>query len=185
MAADPDDATTQATGSSAPATPATPTGTRAPSEDEMAFHRYGVELADAVDGVLADWVERCVVTALVGQGMVVSAAVRAEALAAGRAARAEVVPRLRHLLAADVDAQGSGPLSILRDAVRYPTAVLLVAGATPVARDDFEVHAFPEDLFGLSPAAFGEVDERLTDPGLRWGAAKAYVHLARRRDEAS
>ncbi len=185
MAADPDDATTQATGSSAPATPATPTGTRAPSEDETAFHRYGVELADAVDGVLADWVERCVVTALVGQGMVVSAAVRAEALAAGRAARAEVVPRLRLLLAADVEAPGAGPRATRRAGVRSPPGVLLVAGATPVARDDFEVHAFPEDLFGLSPAAFGEVDERLTDPGLRWGAAKAYVHLARRRDEAS
>ena len=65
--------------------------------------------------------------------------------------------------------------------MRYPTEVLAAAGATPVERDDFAVRAFPDDPFDLSPAAFGDVDERLTEPGMRWGAAKAYVHLARRR----
>ena len=151
------------------------------SEDEAAFVRYGEELADAVDAVIADWVVRCVVTVLVDEGAEVPGAVRAEARAAGEAARADVVPRLRALLAADLDAQAVGPLSMLREAVRYPTEVLLAAGATPVDRDDFAVSAFPEDLFGLSPAAFGDVDERLAEPGMRWGAAKAYVHLARRR----
>ncbi len=43
------------------------------------------------------------------------------------------------------------------------------------------VRAFPDDPFDLSPATFGDIDERLAEPGLRWGAAKAYVHLARRR----
>ena len=52
------------------------------SEDEAAFHRYGEELAEAVDAVLADWVERCVVSVLVTQGIEVSGALRAEALAA-------------------------------------------------------------------------------------------------------
>ena len=151
------------------------------SEDEAAFHRYGAALADAVDLALADWVERCVVSVLVAQGADVPGAVRAEALAAGRAARADVVPRLRTLLATDVDAQATGPLSLLRDAVRYPTEVLLAAGAAPVDRDDFAVRAFPDDPFDLSPATFGDIDERLAEPGLRWGAAKAYVHLARRR----
>ena len=151
------------------------------SEDEAAFHRYGEELADVVDAVLVDWVERCVVSVLVAQGIEVSGALRAEALAAGRAARADVAPRIRVLLATDVDAQAAGPLSLLREAVRYPTEVLVAAGAAPVDRDEFAVRAFPGDVFGLSPAAFGDVDERLAEPGLRWGAAKAYVHLARRR----
>ena len=151
------------------------------SEDEAAFHRYGRELVDAVDVVIVDWVERCVVGVLVEQGIEVPGAVRAEALAAGRAARADVVPRMRTLLATDIDEQTAGPLSVLRESVRYPTEVLVAAGATPVDRDEFAVRAFPGDVFGLSPAAFGDVDERLAEPGLRWGAAKAYVHLARRR----
>jgi hypothetical protein len=151
------------------------------SDDEAAFLRYGVELADTVDTVIVDWVERCVVTVLVGQGAEVSGAVRAEAVAAGGAARADVVPRLRALLATDLDAQAVGPLSLLREAVRYPTEVLAAAGAAPVERDEFAVRAFPDDPFALSPAAFGDVDERLSEPGMRWGAAKAYVHLARRR----
>ena len=151
------------------------------SEEEAAFLRYGRELADAVDAVIVDWVERCVVRVLVEQGAEVPGAVRAEAGAAGRAARADVVPRLRVLLTTDLDDQAAGPLSLLREAVRYPTEVLAAAGATPVERDDFAVRAFPDDPFDLSPAAFGDVDERLTEPGMRWGAAKAYVHLARRR----
>lgn len=151
------------------------------SEEEAAFLRYGRELADAVDAVIVDWVERCVIRVLVEQGAEVPGAVRAEAAAAGRAARADVVPRLQALLATDLDAQAAGPLSLLREAVRYPTEVLVAAGAAPVDRDEFAVQAFPDDPFALSPAAFGDVDERLTEPGMRWGAAKAYVHLARRR----
>ncbi len=168
MAVEPPDATTQPGGSG-------------PSEDEVTFHRYGDELADVVGAVLPGWVERSVVTVLVAQGVDVTGAVRSAAAAAGERARREVVPGLRALLAVDVDAQDVGPLSLLREAVRYPTAVLLAAGATPVERDDFAVRAFPDDPFGLTPAAFADVDERLAEPGMRWGAAKAYVHLARRR----
>lgn len=149
--------------------------------DEATFARYGAELADGVDGVLAGWVERCVVTVLEAQGVEAPADVRAEARAAGERARSDVVPRLRALLAADPDEQATGPLALLREAVRYPTEVLAAAGATPVDRDEFAVRAFPGDLFALSPAAFADVDERLHEPGIRWGAAKAYVHLARRR----
>lgn len=168
MAVEPPDATTQPEGSGR-------------AEDEAAFHRYGDELADVVDAVLAGWVERSVVAVLVAQGVDVTGAVRAAAAAAGERARREVVPGLRALLAADVDAQAVGPLSLLRAAVRHPTEVLWAAGAVPVERDEFAVRAFPDDPFGLTPAAFADVDERLAEPGLRWGAAKAYLHLARRR----
>ncbi len=155
------------------------------AEDEAAFARHGVELADAVDAVLAGWVERCVLDVLRAQGAEPTAAVAADAAAAGQRARAEVVPRLRSLVAADLDEQTTGPLALLRDAVRYPTGVLTAAGAAPVVRDEFAVRAFPGDVYGLSPAAFADVDERLHEPGLRWGAAKAYVHLARRRGQPS
>lgn len=151
------------------------------ADEEAAFVRYGVELADATEAVLASWVERCVAGVLAAQGATPTAAVLADAAAAGARARAEVVPRLRELLGRDLDEQATGPLALLREAVRYPTEVLAVAGAAPAVRDEFAVRAFPGDVYGLNPAAFGDIDERLHDPGLRWGAAKAYVHLARRR----
>ena len=38
-------------------------------------------------------------------------------------------------------------------------------------------------LLGLvGPAAFSDVDEDLHEPGLVWGAARAHVHLRRRRE---
>ncbi len=151
------------------------------AEDEAAFARYGAELADLVAAVLPHWVERCVVGVLVEQGIEVTGAIRSEATSAGLAARDDVAPRLAALLARDLDEQAAGPLSLLREAVRYPTEVLAAAGAAPVERDAFDERAFPEDVYALAPAAFGDLDERLAEPGVRWGAAKAYLHLSRRR----
>lgn len=179
MAEEAPDATTQTGGSSAGG-PADPTAEQL-AEDEAAFHRYGAELAELVVAALPGWVERSVAAVLVEQGIEVTGAVRAEAAAAGAAARDDVGPRLVALLAADLDAQATGPLALLREAVRYPTEVLVAAGAQPVPRDAFDERAFPDDLYALAPAAFGDLDERLAEPGIRWGAAKAYVHLARRR----
>jgi len=70
---------------------------------------------------------------------------------------------------------------LLRAAVRYPTAVLRAAGVPPVARDDQQVHLFPDDDYDLAPANFADVDPALAEPGLVWGAAKAYVHLQRHK----
>jgi hypothetical protein len=72
---------------------------------------------------------------------------------------------------------------LLRAAVRIPTGVLAAAGVAPVDRDDFARRNFPDDPYDLTPASFADVDESLREPGLVWGAAKAHVHLARRRDE--
>jgi hypothetical protein len=90
---------------------------------------------------------------------------------------------VRRLLATDIDEQAGNPLAVLRDLVRYPTEVLESAGARPVPRDDFSERAFPADAYDLTPASFAEFDPGLADPGLVWGAAKAHVHLARRKQE--
>jgi hypothetical protein len=73
---------------------------------------------------------------------------------------------------------------VLRGLVRYPTAVLAAAGARPAARDEFAVRNFPDDAYDLTPAAFTDVDPALHEPSLLWGAAKAHVHLVRRRNLA-
>jgi hypothetical protein len=90
---------------------------------------------------------------------------------------------VRALLASDIDAQRTNPLSLLRGAVRYPTAVLRDAGVAPTGqRDEFAVRAFPDDVYDLAPATWTDVDESLQEPGIAWGAWKAYTHLSRRRD---
>ena len=50
-------------------------------------------------------------------------------------------------------------------------------------RDQFANSSFPDDVYGLVPATWADVDPSLHEIGITWGAAKAFVHKARRRDE--
>jgi hypothetical protein len=140
------------------------------SDDEV-LAEHARALADAIERAIPAWIDRCI------------AAFGVEVGDAGARARDEVMPELRRLLATDVDEQRANPLALLRAAVRIPTEVLRAAGVRPVARDEFAARAFPDDVYELSPASFGDVDPGLTGPGITWGAAKAHVILARRRAE--
>ena len=50
------------------------------------------------------------------------------------------------------------------------------------ARESFAAAHFPDDVFGLGPAAWSDVDPELHDAGITWGAWKALTILRRRRD---
>src|SRR6478672_9662305 len=100
------------------------------------------------------------------------AALRADAEAMQEVAAPLVLAQLDALLATDVDAQTTNPLSVLRAATRHPTAVLAHHGVAPAVRDEFAVRAFPDDVYALSPATWSDVDESLAEPGLAWGAWK-------------
>jgi hypothetical protein len=102
---------------------------------------------------------------------------------AGQAAVADVGRRVGDLLALDIDEQWTNPLSIIRSAIRYPTEVLAEVGAAPVPRDDQARRFMPDDVYDLAPAAFADLHPDLHDLGIRWGAAKAHIHLQRRRAE--
>lgn len=142
-------------------------------------------LADAIEAALPGWVERCVAHRAAGAGRAVHPDVARAASAAGVRAQVEVGGRVRRLLALDIDEQRTNPLSLLRDAVRYPTEVLRGAGVPAVERrDDFAIRAFPDDEYDLTPATWADVDPSLQDPGITWGAWKAYTHLSRRRDRS-
>lgn len=157
-----------------------------PSPDAAAdaerLRAYAEALADAIESTLPRWVERCVVERLDEAGQP-TAPHRPAIAEAGVRAQAEVASEVRALLRLDIDEQWTTPLSLLRRAVAYPTAVLRRAGVPPVPRDDTLERLFPDDLYALTPASFADVDESLHEPGVAWGAAKAYVHLARRRVE--
>lgn len=151
--------------------------------DDQQLALYAGELADLIEASLAGWVRRCVQRRCMDTGVAVDDALDRAIATAGDRCRDEVAPAVRALLMTDIDAQTTTPLSLLRVAVRYPTEVLAAVGVAPVERDEFARRAFPADVYALAPAKFADVDEQLAEPGLIWGAAKAHVHLSRRREE--
>ena len=150
-------------------------------DDEAALARYGDELVRAVDGSIGAWLRSCVESVLASQQRAIDDHARSLIAVAERDASRDIGDRLRDLLARDIDEQSQNPLSILRSAVSYPTKVLRDLGAQPVERDEFDTHAFPDDEFGLTPAAFADLGPAVHEAGMAWGAAKAFVHLQRRR----
>jgi hypothetical protein len=152
-------------------------------DNDEALTGFADQLAAAVEAALPGWVERSVEQLLQAHGDRVDGEQRAAAADAGRRAASEVGSEVRALLELDVDEQRTNPLAVLRRAVGYPTAVLREAGVPPVVRSEFDERAFPDDIYGLSPATWSDIDPALQEPGLVWGAAKAHVVLRRRRKE--
>jgi hypothetical protein len=141
----------------------------------------GTALAEAVEAAVPAWVERSVRRLLEAwQGTADLAAID-RARDAGRRATLEVGPELRRLLAEDVDRQWANPLALVRRAVSYPTGVLREAGVPEVVRDEYDEAHFPDDVYGLTPRTFTDVDPSLLDVALVWGAAKARASMVRHR----
>jgi hypothetical protein len=151
-----------------------------PDPDEV-LTDLGTELADRVSAAVPGWVLRCVEELLPasdpGRDRIMARAQEA-GLRAGR----EVAEELRVLLAADVDAQRSTPLAVVRRAVAYPTAVLEEAHVPPRARDPFVSERFPDDPYALTPASLAAIDPDLREPAIAWGAAKAMAHRRRHQE---
>lgn len=154
------------------------------AEDLAALARFADELADGIVAALPRWVigsvDRVVRSAT---GEPPTASTMDAAGRAGEDAAAIVGPRVRALLALDIDEQRTGPLELVREAVPHPTRVLLELGIPPVERDASAESMFPDDPYDLTPTRFADLSPELHEPGLVWGAAKAHVHLARRRAE--
>jgi hypothetical protein len=151
------------------------------SDDEAALARYGDELVRAVEASMGAWVRSCVESVSAAQARAIDDHARELIAGAASDAARHVGERLRELLAHDIDDQAQNPLSILRSAVSYPTEVLRTMGAQPVERDEFDTRTFPDDEFGLTPAAFADLGPAVHEAGMAWGAAKAFVHLRRRK----
>jgi hypothetical protein len=151
--------------------------------DEERFAEISTALVDAVERVVPGWIERLVVERVQAWSGHVGPEVVATAAVAGSAACVDVVPRLRTLVETDLDHQRTNPLSLLRDSTRFAHAVLADLGVPAVHRDQFATRSFPDDDYGLVPASWDEVDPSLHEIGLTWGAAKAYLFKARRREE--
>ena len=141
----------------------------------------GERLADEIDDVIAGWIAASITRVLEAWNGEVTQEAATQALAAGAAARDDLMPRLRELLATDVDDQWTNPLQLIRGSVAYATDVLSQIGVGEVVRDGFAERTAPSDIYGLEPAGFADIDASLHELGLAWGAAKASAHLARRQ----
>lgn len=151
--------------------------------DDVALAHHATVLADGIETALGPWVLRMVTTVADRWRPGGAELVRDPAWVAARRATAEVGGRVRALLMTDPDQQRTGPLAVVREAVRYPTAVLAEAGVPPAERDEFAQRMFPEDIYDLAPASFADLHPDLLEPGVVWGAAKTHVVLQRRRTE--
>ncbi len=101
---------------------------------------------------------------------------------AGVAAADDIGTRLWDLLKLDIDDQWTNPLAIIRTGTKYPTEILRSLDCPPVERDDYSKRANPDDIYGLTPASFADLGPGLQDLGISWGAAKAHIHLRRRKE---
>ncbi len=140
------------------------------------FTAAGNALADAIVRALPAWVLGCVNKFAADIASEESQRVAQLVADAGTGAAAAVEPPLRKLLAAPIDEQRSTPLTIVRTAVQFPTAVLQALGVAPIERDPFDARAFPLDLYGISPASWGDLGPDVGEAGLRWSVNKAFLH---------
>ncbi len=142
---------------------------------------YSVALVDAIDRHFVDWLERCVFDTARQQGAPVTNEMVASTANMAGAMHRRFLPAVRELLALDVDEQITTPMALLRGAIVGPTQVLAQYGVPAPDRDEFVAARFPDDPYGLTPSTFADIHAELAEPGLAWGAAKAFVHKERHR----
>lgn len=141
------------------------------------------ELLRAATAVVPAWLRRITTDACRRAGRAVGESERDAIDRMVAETSASVLSALGELLATDVDEQRTTPLTLFRDAVSGPTALLDELGVTPPPSDAFGGERFPDDRFGLGPAAWSDIDDQLHQPGIVWGAWKAMTVLSRRRDD--
>ena len=154
--------------------------TSADSTDEAKLAHFTEELATGIEKSLGPWVRRVISAHLPDAA---SADLREAIEALIDSEVGPVVSRVRDLLLTDIDEQRSSPLATIRQLVAPITEFLSGCGAVPRSRDADAVRLHPGDHFDIAPASFADLSPELHLPGLSWGAAKAHVHLQRRRAE--
>lgn len=130
------------------------------------------QLVEAVDAAIEGWAQRCLLTR--------APQLRDEAVAASRACRSEVRAALTALVESDIDEQRATPLQIVRLSAGRLARVLADAGIAPPPPAASLSGVGADDAYALGPASWADLGDEVNEAGLRWGAAKAMVHLRRR-----
>ena len=149
------------------------------ADDERTLAAHAATLGSAIDANLDAWVERVIVDRV----PMLTPALRDEIGVVTGGVRSIVAGPLRDALEADVDDRRGSPLDALRSGIGPITALLERQGVPTPQRDEMDVRIFPDDHYGVAPANFADIDPSLQEPGIVWGAARAHVHLRRRREQ--
>lgn len=153
-----------------------------PADADRVLFEIGERLADELQNTIPGWVEQSVERIYSAWHGSTPEAIVEASRAAGRTAAEDLMPGLRALLSAEVDEQWTNPMRLIRAVVVHPNSVLVESGVPEIVRDDFDQRTAPDDIYGIAPVTFSDIDPELHDIGLAWGAAKAGAHLARRRE---
>lgn len=143
---------------------------------------YSTRLLETSDRVVPHWVERLIQKHCdehMVSGLMVGDHVSSVVAEVG----CEVHTNLRDLFLLDVLEQRTNPLAIFRQATRTISELLKTTGCAPVMRDEFDERSFPDDIFGLSPASWVDIDETMVEPGIEWGAWKAASIMMRKKKQ--
>lgn len=149
--------------------------------DEVQLPEPVAALVAVAGRVTQPWVRRSIVSAAEAAGVDPSGWDDLDGVVERTAG--EVLDALERLVTTDVDEQRTTPLSLFRSCLAEPTAYLRRRGIPEPSIDRFTTDRFPDDPYGLGPAAWNDIDDELHVPGLTWGAWKAMVILQRRREE--
>lgn len=149
-------------------------------DEEATLKELAAALADAFALSLAPWVSRAVE---LRHGSPLSTEVASATEVAAAEASTRIANEIRELLQTDIDAQWTSPLALARQVVPLVTEVLSRAGVAPVQRDADAKRLHPDDIYDITPGTFLDFGADVHEHGISWGAAKAYVHLNRRKAE--
>lgn len=149
------------------------------ADDEARLADLAAEFHHELVAAIPGWVAR-VVTQRLGRTPTAVETERIRALGGQLATRLD--NPLHEVLTADVDARVGSPLAVLRGAAGPLSDLLDELAVSAPPRDEFTVRHLPDDRHGVGPATFSDVAASLHEPGVVWGAARAHVHLRRRRE---
>ncbi|KGA08420.1 MAG: hypothetical protein GM46_7310 [actinobacterium acAcidi] len=144
--------------------------------------QYSARLLEISDRVVPQWVER-VLQKHCDEHMISDLKVGDHVSSVVARVGNEVHTNLLNLLSLDVLEQRTNPLAIFRQATRPISDLLKTVGCAPVVRDEFDERSFPDDIFGLCPATWVDIDEMMVEPGIEWGAWKAATVMMRKKKQ--
>ncbi len=141
--------------------------------EEEKFTQYGQVLCAAISEAIRPWLNSQVLSRVKMLDDELDEAMEHAAV--------RVEKSIAELAAADVDAPLSGPLERIRQGVEPLNAVLDQRGVEPPRRNAMDQQMRPDDRHELGPMTFRDLGDAVHDAGIGWGAAKAHLHLQRRR----
>lgn len=144
---------------------------------------YPKALFEAVVAAFPTWLTTRMREILSDAHVEVDASISTEIDSVVLAASHVLTDALFALLVTDVDAQASNPLHVIRSATAEATDYLRACRVPPVARDEWDERALPNDVYAIGPIAWRDLGEAVHDAGIEWGAWKAATVLTRRRAE--